>query len=82
MDTMAESEQMEKRAQEVKLILRRLIAEVEAAEEQAADTDWEEEKAQIICGTLSSVSWRLSNLAYDLGFSGGTLLNKQEQEAE
>jgi len=82
MDTITESEQVQKRAEEVKLILRRLIAEVEAADEQAADTNWEEEKAQIISETLSSVSWRLSNLAYDLGFSGGTLLNKQEQEAE
>jgi len=79
---MTESEQAQKRAEEVKLILRRLITEVEAAEEQAADTNWGDEKADIISGALSSVSWRLSNLAYDLGHSGETLLNKQEQEAE
>lgn len=80
MDTMSESERAQERAHEVKLILRRLIAKVEAAEVEAADTTWDEEKASIINDALSSVSWRCSNLGYDLGYSSGTLLNKQEAE--
>lgn len=80
MDIMSESERAQERAHEVKLILRRLIAKVEAAEVEAADTTWDEEKASIINDALSSVSWRCSNLGYDLGYSSGTLLNKQEAE--
>ena len=80
MNTMTESEIAQERAQEVKLILRRLIAEVEAAETDAADTTWDEEKASFLNGALSSVSWRCSNLGYDIGYTSGTLLNKQERE--
>lgn len=68
------------RANEVKLILSRLIAQVEAAEVEAADTSWQHEKDDLLNKALNSVQWRLSNLAYDLSHSGKTLLNKRETE--
>jgi ribose 1,5-bisphosphokinase PhnN len=80
MDTMTESERAQERAREVKLILRRLIAEVEAAEVDAADTTWPEEKTSLIESALNDVQWRCSNLAYDIGYAGGTLLTKREAE--
>lgn len=80
MDTMTASERAQQRAHEVKLILRRLIDQVEAAEVDAADTTHDEEKSSLIESALSGVSWRCSNLAYDLGYAGGTLLTKQEAE--
>ena len=80
MNTMTESERAQERAQEVKLILRRLLVEVQEAEANAAETTWDEEKASFLNDALSIVSWRCSNLGYDLGYTGGTLLKKQERE--
>jgi len=80
MNTMTESERAQERAQEVKLILRRLLVEVQEAEANAAETTWDEEKASFLNEALSIVSWRCSNLGYDIGYTGGTLLKKRESE--
>jgi len=80
MNTMTESERAQERAKEVKLILRRLLVEVEEAEANAAETTWDEEKASFLNEALSIVSWRCSNLGYDLGYTSGNLLKKQERE--
>lgn len=55
-----------KRADEVKLVLRALITEVETAEAEAADTAWWDEKTNILEGALVSVGNRCRTLAYDL----------------
>lgn len=78
MDTMTEGEIAQKRANEVKFILRRLIDQVEAAEAEAADTPHDEEKGSLIQGALRVVQRRCSNLAYDIVYANGTLLNTQE----
>lgn len=78
MDTMTASERAQQRASEVKLILRQLIAEVEAAEVEAADTPWDEEKSSLIENGLRVVQRRCYNLAYGLVYANGTLLNTQE----
>ncbi len=73
------AERNQERVSQVKLILRRLIAEVETAEAEADDTDWLDEKADIIESALNSVGWRCQNLGYDLLHSSGSLLTKREQ---
>ena len=78
MDTMTASERAQQRACEVKLILRQLIDQVGAAEVDAADTPWDEEKSSLIEGALRIVQRRCHNLAYDLVYANGTLLNTQE----
>lgn len=80
MDTMTEVEQAQERALEVKLILRRLIDQVAAAEVEAADTSWVDEKTDLINNALHNVQWRCSKLAYDIGHAGETLLTKREAE--
>jgi hypothetical protein len=78
MDTMTASERAQQRASEVKLILRQLIDQVEAAEVEAADTPWDEEKSSLIENGLRVVQRRCYNLSYDLVYANGTLLNTQE----
>lgn len=55
-----------KRADEVKFVLRALIAELEAAEAEAADTTWSDEKKDILESALVSAGNRCLTLAYDL----------------
>lgn len=82
MDTMTEVEQVQERALEVKLILRQLIDQVVAAEVEAADTNWQDEKESLILGALSTVSSRCANLHYGLNRydKSETLLTKREAE--
>lgn len=82
MSATTEIEQVQERALEVKLILRRLIAEVEAAEVEAADTNWLDEKESIIQGAFNDVSSRCNKLWYDLTRhdTSETLLTKREAE--
>jgi len=76
---MTEAQEAAKRAKEVRFILTQLLARIEEAEAEAEDTKWEEEKADALADALNDVSWRCSNLGYDLGTSRETLLTKTEQ---
>jgi len=69
-----------KRVDEVRFVLRQLLAQIEAAEAEAADTKWEEEQDSILHGMMSAVSSRCSNLAYEMAHSGDSVLTKRETE--
>jgi hypothetical protein len=66
MTTKTDITKLTKRASEVKLVLSRLIALVEAAEAEAAESTWTEEKTDALVGALSDVCSRCYSLGYEL----------------
>ena len=72
-----------KRIDEVRFVLRQLLAEIEVAEADAADTKWQDEQESILNAVLSEVASRCDHLPYDLPlmrFTEDSVLTKRETE--
>lgn len=69
-----------KRLDEVRFVLRQLLAKIEVAEAEASDTKWEEEQDGIIGGVLSEVSARCSNLSYAIMYADSVLTARERGE--
>ncbi len=79
--TRYEIQNLTMRANEVKIVLARLIATIEAAEAEASEVTWEEEKEAALSSALSTVQWRCEKLAYDMRYSDDeTVLRLSERE--
>lgn len=76
---MTKTRTMTKRIDEVTFILRQLLATIEAAEAEAADTEWQDEQEDILSGMLNDIASRCDNLAYAMRHEG-SVLTKHETE--
>ena len=58
------NEQLNEQVTQLKQLLTEAVAQLEAAEAEAADTTWVEEKNEAISKAISNVTFRLAGLLY------------------
>lgn len=74
---MEETQKLTERVAQLKFLLTEAMATLEAAGAEADDTEWDEEKCEILYKALTSVLYRFSGAWYDHRYERDLLTTKE-----